>query len=69
MEILSIDSAITIQCIHLTKWRRVLLPQVYNELEIWATANNHLKRRGEDIIRGCDLDMFISNYGIYTPPN
>lgn len=66
----SVADAIEIQKEHLAQWKELLKPKVYKDLEKWATAKNHLKKTGYDVMRGSSLDNYIANYkNSYTPQN
>jgi hypothetical protein len=66
----TIKKAIEIQTQQLKEWAVALKPEVHQQLTEWATEKNHLKKRANDIIRGCRLTNFICNYpNGYTPPN
>jgi hypothetical protein len=58
----SVEDGIKIQRTQLNHWRSVLKEHVYNELERFATKNNHMVKTGYEICRGNDLSVFVQNY-------
>jgi hypothetical protein len=59
--IITVAKGIEIQARHLAEWKSVLKPDVYAELESWATATNVQAETGLDIRRGQTLDTFVHN--------
>lgn len=64
----TIDDAIIIQRDQLFAWRKVLTPEAYGDLVIYAEQNNRTAKRTEDIIRGSDLSVFVNNYANQIKP-
>ena len=64
----TIDKAIRIQREQLFAWRKVLTPEAYGDLVIYAEQNNRTAKRPEDITRGSDLSVFVTNYSNKLKP-
>lgn len=64
----TIDDAIRIQRDQLLDWCKVLTPEAYGDLVIYAEQNNRTAKRPEDIIRGSDLSVFVNNYSHQIKP-
>ena len=58
----TVEDGIEIQRDHLSRWKSVLLPEVYEALEEYALRTNHEANSGYDIRRGTNLDNYIGNY-------
>jgi len=58
----TIDDAIRNQRDQLFAWRKVLTPEAYGDLVIYAEQNNRTAKQPKDIIRGTNLSVFIENY-------
>lgn len=58
----SVEDGIKIQRAQLNHWKSVLKEHVYNELERFATKNNHMAKTGYEICRGSEMDAFVHNY-------
>lgn len=58
----TVEEGIVIQSEQLALWKRILVPEVYDALEEYATRNNHKAESGIDICRGTSLDSYINNY-------
>lgn len=56
------ERAIEIQGEQLAKWKRLLKPHIYIDLERWATKINAQVSDGRRIRRGDDLTIFVLNY-------
>lgn len=63
-----IDDAIIIQREQLFAWRRVLTPEAYGDLVIYAEQNNRTAKDPNKIIRGNDLSVFVTNYSNKLKP-
>ena len=57
-----IVDGIEIQKEHLAGWKTILIPEVYEALEEYATRNNETARSGYSIRRGTELSNYIQNY-------
>jgi hypothetical protein len=55
----SVKEAIIKQREQLDKWKKILKPKIYKELEKWATKHNSTAKFGIDIVRGQMLDNYI----------
>ena len=64
----TINDAIIIQQDQLMAWRKVLTPEAFGDLRIYAEQNNRTAKRTEDIIRGSDLSVFVTNYSRQIKP-
>jgi hypothetical protein len=64
----TIDDAIRIQRDQLLDWCKVLTPEAYGDLVIYAEQNNRTAKRPYDIIRGSDLSVFVNNYSHQIKP-
>ena len=65
---LTIENAIRIQREQLLAWRKVLTPEAYGDLVIYAEQNNRTAKDLRDIIRGSYLSVFIENYSNEIKP-
>lgn len=64
----TIHDAIIIQREQLFAWRRVLTPEAYGDLVIYAEQNNRTAKDPNKIIRGNDLSVFVTNYSNKLKP-
>ena len=64
----TIDDAIRIQRDQLFAWRKVLTPEAYGDLVIYAEQNNRTAKRPNEITRGSDLSVFVANYSHQIKP-
>lgn len=64
----TVDKAIIIQQDQLREWKKVLTPEAYGDLRRHAEQNNRTAKRTEDIIRGSDLSVFVTNYARQLKP-
>ena len=60
-----IEDAIKIQKFQLRTWKKVLIPEVYNDLKFWMTYKNDKAEDGWDIRNG---DLFL-NFVIHYYPH
>jgi hypothetical protein len=58
----TVEEGLKIQAEHLTQWKTILIPEVYEALEEYTKRNNDKAQTGYDVRRGCDLDFYINNY-------
>ena len=58
----TINDAIIIQQDQLMAWRKVLTPEAFCDLRIHAEQNNGTAKRPNEITRGSDLSVFVTNY-------
>lgn len=58
----TVDKAIIVQRQQLSAWRKVLTPEAYLELVVYAEQNNGTAKSPNSIIRGDNLSVFVSNY-------
>lgn len=65
MSELSVLRAEEIQTQQLLEWKELLKEEVYVALTIYIRKDNHLARRGEDILRGVSMSNFIQNFLMY----
>ncbi len=61
----TVQEGIKVQRMHLEEWKQILKPKVYKDLEKWTTKDNDSAETGFDVLRGKDLDHYISNYQHY----
>ncbi len=59
---LTIERGIEIQNEHLAQWKDKLIPEAYNDLELFAKEKNNLAKDGYQIRRGNDLTVFVCNW-------
>jgi hypothetical protein len=64
----TIDDAIRIQRDQLFAWRKVLTPEAYGDLVIYAEQNNRTAKDPKQITRGSDLSVFVNNYANQIKP-
>lgn len=64
----TIDDAIRIQRDQLLDWRKVLTPEAYGDLVIYAEQNNRTAKRPNEITRGSYLSVFVANYSHQIKP-
>jgi hypothetical protein len=64
----TINDAIIIQQDQLRDWCKVLTPEAFGDLRIYAEQNNRTAKRTEDIIRGSNLSVFVTNYSRQIKP-
>jgi hypothetical protein len=64
----TINDAIRIQREQLLDWRKVLTPEAYGDLVIYAEQNNRTAKRTNDIMRGNSLEVFVANYSHQLKP-
>jgi hypothetical protein len=64
----TINHAIHIQREQLLAWRKVLTPEAYGDLVIYAEQNNRTAKDPKEIIRGSYLSVFVENYSIDIKP-
>ncbi len=63
--IFTVKQGLKIQKQELEKWKKVLLKEVYDDLEFWITRKNHLAEDGHDIKRGDFMITFLTYYDPY----
>jgi hypothetical protein len=64
----TIQDAIKYQFNQLRNLRKILTPEAYGALELYAEKNNRTAKDPKEIIRGSDLDVFLSNYSRSVKP-
>lgn len=57
----TVEQGIAVQREQLDHWKYLLKPEIYADLEKWATSKNPEAKKGDDIPRGVVLDNFIQN--------
>lgn len=57
----TIANGISVQTRSLNMWKALLKPEVYQQVEEWALAENNKAKTGYDIKRGQDIDTYILN--------
>ena len=68
MEEFTVNKAIIIQQDQLRTWRKVLTPEAFGDLRIYAEQNNRTAKDPKEIIRGSYLSTFVENYSIDIKP-
>jgi hypothetical protein len=58
----TVEEGIEIQQQQLSQWKTILITEVYDALEEYATRNNGKAQSGFDICRGSELSSYIGNY-------
>lgn len=56
------EEGIKVQTEQLKRWESVLKPEVFKDLKEFAIKTNGEAETGYDIVRGINLDGFVSNY-------
>ena len=56
------QAGIEVQTEQLKKWELVLKPEVFAELQKFATKDNGKAKTGYDIVRGVQLDGWVKTY-------
>ena len=55
----TVENGIAIQAEHLAQWKKALKPELYAQLEKWATSFNSRARDGYDVVRGDQLTQYV----------
>jgi hypothetical protein len=64
----TINDAIIVQRQQLLDWCKVLTPEAFGDLVIYAEQNNGTAKKPDDIIRGDSLSVFVTNYSHKLKP-
>lgn len=68
MEDFTVQKAILIQQDQLKSWKKVLIPEAFEDLRAYAEQNNVTANNPNKIIRGSDLSVFVTNYSNQIKP-
>ena len=60
----TIADGIAVQRTQLKRWKKVLSPKIYRELEMALDVANELRnyKSGYDVVRGTDIDQVLMNF-------
>ena len=56
------EAGIEVQTEQLNKWKTVLKPEVFVELQKFAVKDNDKAKTGYDVVRGVNLDGWVKTY-------